>query len=308
MKYACVLLMSLFAVTAQAQLIVPKGTKATLKVTYQYKSEGKSDASIKDQKAHWRAIRVVEITANYVAEAPQAFAALHQEDKKNKQDMAALQNKAEASLKTMQPTMNDMMKIVEKCNEDEDCISREIAAYGNQMDPATIKTGRQQVDDMTKMATAGRFQLWTSTSEQGTWRIDEEINRQVYEMTCTETRACKSVETRKGSGTTAPPAGTKAAGGASMLEVDSYNKDMMVVLPVPLSKATYTRTLVTNIPDETGGTSELVMPPWMLKAQKPNPVAIPGDLKTVSGTQTYKVDGQQDAGGTITVNWTFTRL
>ena len=58
-----------------------------------------------------------------------------------------------------------------------------------------------------------------------------------------------------------------------------------------------------------GGSAQNMEPAWaMLKAQKPNPVAIPGDLKTVSGTQTYKVDGQQDAGGTITVNWTFTRL
>jgi hypothetical protein len=300
--------MALFAVSAQAQLIVPKGTQGTLKVTYQFKSDGKYEASAKDQKANWRALRVVEITGQYVAEAAQPFSALRKDDPGNKQDIAALQTKVETAQKTLQPTMNDMLKIAEKCDDDEACITREMQAYGNQMDPATLQAGREQVGAVAQAATGTRFQMWRMTSQAGTYRIDEEITKQVYEMTCNDVRVCKSVETRKGAGNIAPPAGGKSAGGASFLEVDSSGKNMLAMLPVPLSTLTYTSTVTTTIPDETSGTSQQVSPPWMMKGSKPDPVAIAGDLKTVSGSQTYKIDGHQDAGGTLTVNWTFTRL
>jgi hypothetical protein len=307
MKYVHALLIALLASSAQAQLIVPKGTQATLKVTYQFKSDGNVEASSKDRKARWRATRVVEITANYVAEAPQAFSALRQEEPQNRQNMASLQTKVETAQKTLQPTMNDMLKIAEKCNEDEDCITRELTAYGNQMDPGTIQKGKQQVDEVMQAATATRYQMWKLVSQRGTYRIDEEITKQVYEMTCTETRVCRSVETRKGAGDIAPPAGGKRGDGVSFLEVDSVNKDILGVLPVPLSQMTYTRTVNTTIPDETGGVTQETSPPWMLKANKPDAVRIPGALTTVSGSQTYKVDGAEDQGGTLTVNWTFTR-
>jgi hypothetical protein len=307
MKHAIALLMMVFAASAHAQLIVPKGTKGTLKVNYQYKSDGKVVTSSKDRKSAWRALRVVDITAQYVAEAPQPFSALRKDDPKNKQDIARLQNKVESAHKTMQPTMNDMMKIVEKCNENEDCISREIAAYGNQMDLDTIKTGKAQVAEATQVATAARFQMWTLTSQQGTYSIDEQLTRQVYEMTCTDTQVCKRTETRQGAGSIASPAGTKPGAGVSFLEVDAINKDIMAMLPVPLTQMKYKQVVTTSIPDETGGTTEAVSTPWMLDASKPNAVAIPGELKTVSGTQTYAVKGEEDAGGTITVKWTFTR-
>jgi hypothetical protein len=307
MKYACALLLILFAASVQAQLIVPKGSKASLKVTYQFKSDGKVEASSKDRKANWRALRVVEITGQYVAEAPQPFSALRQDDTRNKQNMAALQTKVEAAHKTLQPTMNDMMKIVEKCNDDEACITREVQAYGNQMDPATINTGKEQVGAVTQMATAQRYQMWKQVSQTGTYRIDEEVTKQVYEMTCDDVRVCKSVEIRKGAGDIAPPAG-KPSGGASFLEVDSANKDLLALLPLPLTPMTYTSTINTTIPDEKSGTSKQVSPPWMMKGSKPNPAAIAGDFKLVSGTQTYKVEGAEDQGGTLTVSWTFTRL
>jgi len=308
MKYALLLSMTLFAASAQAQLIVPKGTKATLKVTYQFKSEGKSSASIKDRKSQWRALRVVEMTANYVAETPQPFSALRKDDARNKQNIAGLQSQVESAHKTMQPTMNDMMKIVEKCNEDEDCIGREIAAYGNQMDLATVNKGKEQVGAAMQMATAERYQMWTQTSQQGTYRIDEDVTWQVYEMTCTDTQICKHTETRKGGGPVAPPAGAKSTAGPSFLEVDGTNKEMLGVLPVPLTPLKFTRTVVTTVPDETGSVTEETSKAWMLEAHQPDAVAIPGGLKTVSGTQSYKVAGNEAEGGVVTVNWTFTRL
>jgi hypothetical protein len=175
------------------------------------------------------------------------------------------------------------------------------------MSPDTIKTGREQVGAVAQAATATRFQMWRQTSQTGTYRIDEEVVKQVYEMTCDDVRVCRSVEVRKGAGDIAAPAG-KPSGGASFLEVDSTHKDLLAMLPVPLTPLTYTSTITTTIPDEKSGSSKQVSPPWMTKGSKPDPVAIRGDLETVSGTQTYKVDGMEDAGGTLTVSWTFTRL
>jgi hypothetical protein len=255
MKYAFAVWVALSAATAQAQLIVPKGTKATLQVTYQFKSSGKLTTPAKDQRSDWNVLREVSITAQYEADVPQPFGGLHQDDPRQKQDIAAMQGRA---------------------------------AIG-------------------KMATTNRFQTWKQTSQTGTYRIDELINRQVFEMTCTETRVCKRTEVRLGAGSLTPPAGSKSTG-ASLLEVDSAKKDMMVMLPLPLGPLGYTQTVNTTIPeDEGGGTSKQTSSPWMLKAYQPAPAAIPGDFKKVSGSQSYKIDGDQAAGGTLTVNWAFTR-
>jgi hypothetical protein len=46
---------------------------------------------------------------------------------------------------------------------------------------------------------------------------------------------------------------------------------------------------------------------WMMKAQQIT-VAIPADLRTVTGSKSYPIEGQNQEKGTLTVNWTFTRL
>ena len=155
-----------------------------------------------------------------------------------------------------------------------------------------MRSARDDVASAGKMATAARFQMWKQTSQVGTYRIDEVRNRQVFEMTCTTVKTCKRNETRAGAGSIAPPSGNKSAPGASMIEVDSDGKDLAVMLPLPLALLGYTQTVITSIPeDDSGGTSKQVSSPWMLPATKAMTVAIPGDLKTVSGSKSFKIDG-----------------
>jgi hypothetical protein len=291
-----------------ADLIVPKGTKATLQVNYQFKSSGKHAAAGKERRADWNVLREVSITAHYEANPPQPFGAMHKDDAKQKKDIATMQASVESMQTKMQPTMQDMMKIAEKCEEDEACISREIENYGKQMDPSIVKAGKEDAAAITKMATNTRFQMWRQTSQTGTYSVDERINEQIFEMTCTETQVCKRSKTRTGSGKILPPPELKAVAGTSMLEVDSLNKDMFVTLPMPLAPLPYTQTKTTTVPwDEGAGTTKEVSSGWMAKASEQGLVAIPGELKTLSGTQTYKVEGHEEMGGTLTVKWTFTR-
>ena len=309
MKHLLVFALGVVASSAAyAELIVPQGTKARLQVTYQFKSVGKFVSPAKDVRSDWNALRVVEISADYVAGPPQAFGGLHQDDSKQKQDLDALQGSIQNLHTTLAPTMQDMMKIAERCDEDEECITREISNYGKQMDKSTVQAGKQEGATVSKLATAPRFQSWQLTSQTGTYRIDEVVNTQVFEMTCTETKVCKRTETRKGGGSIMPGGTGKPPTGSSMLEVDSFNKDMMAMLPLPLAQLAYTETVTTTMIDDEGGTRQQVSPPWMMKLQQAPPVRIGGDLKTVSGSQSIEVAGEKADGGTLTVNWTFTRL
>jgi hypothetical protein len=93
-----------------------------------------------------------------------------------------------------------------------------------------------------------------------------------------------------------------------MLEVDSSGRDMVVVLPVPIMPVGYTRTLVTNIPDdEKGGVTKGLAPNWLAPAAKQFIVKIPGDLNAAAGTQTFKSTGDEGESGTIVAKWKFTR-
>ena len=141
---------------------------------------------------------------------------------------------------------NDVMAMAAKCGismdgpnvsaaeekAQEACMEKATAEYGNnmQMTPE-IKSAGADIAAVKKMATATRFQLWQSTSQSGTYSIDESISKQVFEATCTETQVCKRVVTTKGSGAIPPPPGGKSIAGASMLEVDSTGRDMVFNSP-----------------------------------------------------------------------------
>jgi hypothetical protein len=315
-------MMSLLAIAAHAEVIAPKGQKATLRVEYVYTSAGKYVTSSKDQKRDWNAKRTVTLTANYLAEAAQAMGALHKDDPKQQQQMAAMQSRVATTAKKMEPTMADMMAINEKCEREaalpndrqdeakfEACIGQAIMTYKmTDQQQAAANEARQVANGISAQMSAQRFQLWKLVSQDGQYAIDETYNRQVYEMTCTDVKVCKSSETRKGGGRIPSPAG-KPGVGVSLLEVDAEKKDIVMMLPMPLAPLTFTRTLTTSIPDEKNATSNSdVMPiQWMMKAQQIT-VSIPADLRTVTGSKSYPIEGENEEKGALTVNWTFTRL
>jgi len=268
-----ILLSMLVAVSgaAHAELIVAKGAKATLQVEYVYSTTGSYSSPSKDQTRDWKVQRTVNLTAQMVADAPQPVGVMSQG--------GAAQS----------PMMADMQKIAAKCGNDQNCLMNEMN---------TVASAMQQ--------SASQYQLWRSVSQSGTYSIDELHHHQVFEMTCNKTdKLCRREETRKGSGPVPAPAGGQSTAGASMLEVNSAKKELVVSLPVPLAPLNYTQTVVTTVPGEKGGVTQTVAKPWMLRASKPMTVTIPTDLKSVSGTQSFKLDGTYDEGGTVTVKWRF---
>jgi hypothetical protein len=319
MKIATTLLLAMFAAAAHAQLLVPKGAKAVLTVDYAFASSGKHITGKKEAIDDWSVKRNVTVTTQYAADPPQAVAVLHQDDPKQKVEMAAVQAKAASATKKLEPMQNDMMALAAKCGitmdgadvsaaeekAQEACMEKAAAAYGNNMEMTPeIKSAGADIAAVNKTMSGTRFQLWRSMSQSGTYSIDETISKQVFEMTCTETKVCKRVVTNKGGGAIPTPGG-KSFPGASMIEVDSTGRDMVFQLPLPPVPLPITQTVTTTIIDDDakGGPSYATLWPT---TNKPITVAIPKDLRSMSGTQTITVPGNQAEGGTLTVNWKFT--
>jgi len=233
-----------------------------------------------------------------------------------------MQANAASAHKKLEPVQNDMMALAAKCGitmdgaevsaaeekAQEACMEKAAANYGNNMEMTPqIKSAGADIAAVQKTVSGTRFQLWRSTSQSGTYSIDETISKQVFEMTCTETKVCKRVVTNKGAGAIPAVPGGKSVAGASMLEVDSTGRDIVLNLPMPLVPLPVTRTVTTTMIDDDakGGPTFVSLGS---SANKPITVAIPGDLKTLSGTKTITIPGNQAEGGTLTVTWQFTRL
>jgi hypothetical protein len=313
MKIAMALLLVACAASAHAELLAPKGAKGQLKVEYVFVSSGGSTAAAKDVITQWRVRRVIELTAQYAADAPGPVGTLHASD------TSEVQSRAKSAAKKLEPMVTDVYAVAAKCgvslaNGDdvspaqEACIEKGVAEYGNNMEMTPeIESARADIGAINQAMKSARYQLWQNTSQTGTYLVDEEHHRQVFEMTCTAAKACKRSDVRKGGGPIPAPPGNKSGAGFSMLEVDTVSKDMVIVLPVPLASLTYTQTVTTNIPDERGSSKQQVAPVLLGGDVQRITVSIPGGMAS-SGTKTIPVKGNGAEGGTLTVNWQFTRL
>lgn len=304
MRYLLPLLLLSLAVPAEAQLLAPKGTKATLQVEYLYTAAGTSGSHSASAIDQWNVRRVVSITAQYVAEEPMAIAVLHKADAAQQAAVEKQQAQVQAFARKMEPTVADMMKIAERCGEDEACISKAISDYGNQMNVKDVQARKAEGQ---ALATPGapRYQLWKLTAQNGTYEVDETASRQVFETTCTRTQVCKRTVTTRGKGPIPAPAGPVQ--GASLLEIDSARKDIEAKMPVPLRPLQVESRVQTNIPDD-DYQAEQALPVRLLKGAESLTLMIPGDALQASGTQTVKGTGEGAESGTLTVKWTFKRL
>lgn len=314
MKIATALLLVAFAASAHAELLAPKGAKGQLKVEYVFVSSGGFTAQAKDVITKWRVRRVIDITAQYMADAPAPVGTLHTSDTSD------VQSRTHSAAKKLQPMVMDMYAVAAKCgvsltNGDdiskaqEACIEKGVADYGNNMEMTPdIKSAGADIKAVSQAMKSTRYQLWQITSQSGTYTVDEEHHRQVFEMTCTAAKTCKRSDIRKGGGPIPAPPGSQSGAGFSLLEVDTVNNDMVIVLPTPLVPLKYTQTVTTNIPDETGSTQQSVMPLLLGGDMQRITVSIPSGVANLSGTQAIPVKGEGAEGGTLTVNWKFTRF
>jgi hypothetical protein len=178
---------------AHAELLAPKGAKAQLKVEYVFASSGKVITGSKERIDIWNVRRVVNVMAQYTADAPQAVAVLHADDAKQKTEMAGVQARVMSANKKLEPMQNDVMAMMAKCGitmdgpsvsaaeekAQEACMEKSVTEYGNnvQMTP-DIKSAGQDIAAVQKTMSGTRFQLWQSTSLSGTYSIDESISKQ----------------------------------------------------------------------------------------------------------------------------------
>jgi hypothetical protein len=285
---------------AHADLLVAKGAKATVNVEYSYSAVGsKKD---KYDPREWNVVRRMQLTAQFVAGKPQERGQLRAVDASQIAEMQSKNETAATAHKKMEPMMNDMMKIVEKCGDNEACIEKAISTYGNnmQMTPE-IKSAGRDIEALGK-SSGPRYQLWKAVSQKGTYFVDESYSGQTADPACMEKpkQRCSRTETRKGGGDIQTPQGRINASGA-MFEVDAQKKDIVMTLPMPMMPLSYNRVVKSDFPDEASGSSQGYM--QMKFDSKPLTITIPSDLKNLSGAETMKVDGVEGEGGTLTMKW-----
>lgn len=135
--------------SGHAQDFAAKGTKATLTVTYEYSAIGKN--ADKSEPSEWRVSRTLTMVVPMSAEAEQALSSTRELDSSQRASLDKKQAQVASVHKKMEPTMNDMMKIADRCGEDEACIEKAIVEYGNRMDPSLVKSTKGDVDAAMKL-------------------------------------------------------------------------------------------------------------------------------------------------------------
>ena len=298
------LLVSIFAFavadTALAQLL-PPGSRGTLTVDYRYQSSGTEADPDGNDRRDWRVTRQVSITAQMVAEPHSAVEALLPGTAAEKADLEDRRQRAASGLRKVTPMMGDIQRLLQKCGEDEACMQRESMALANTMDKDTMRSAGEDA------AAAGgplnnHYQLWRVGTYGGRYTADELYNAALADPDCLSAprSQCVSQTVRKGSG----PLPTVDTPLAVMMEVDGPGKRLQISLPVAHGNLPVTRTVTGKVPDgKTGTFPDQMSFPWT--RLKPVVVTIPGGLDSANGTQTVKVEGERDEGGTLTVTWRF---
>jgi hypothetical protein len=288
--------------TSHAALLVNKGAKATLTVQYDYSAVGRK--ADKYEPKEWRVQRTIKLVVPMMADTPQPASSLRPMDKAYAAEMDKKRGQVQEMHRTMAPAMEEMMNIAERCDENEACIEKAIQEYSTTMDRSTIEKGKAQATAASAMS-GPRYQVWLPVAQKGTYSVDEAYRAQTSDPLCSgkPKQRCTREETRKGGGDIPPLAGAKNQS-AAMLEIDSAGQEIMIKLPVPLGALAYTRQVNSDFPDEKSGTFPGTLPP-MAGQQKTLNVPLTGDLRAASGTQSFKVDGAEGEGGTLTVTWQF---
>jgi len=314
---------------AQAADFAPPGAKAILSVDYLYASTGRKSSQGMYDPYEWRVKRNLSLEAQLAAKAPSAMPTVQMIDDAQMAQLQGKQAKAQSMATQMAPMQMDIQKIMARCGDNEDCISREVQKMGAAMaqDPKQMAAMNAVKKDAQSFASPGamRYQAWRPTSQKGTYMIDELVQISVTDPICTSKprHRCTREETRKGSGEVPVPADARskgnvgAVGGISAVELDAQKGLLAIVLPVPLAMLGYTETITSDEPD---GTYETPIPRGARKREafyrvsasgggymheKPFTVALKGGWRDQAGEQVVKLKGDFGNGGTLTIRWRF---
>lgn len=322
------LIVALAAMTTAAHAtepFAPAGSKATLSVDYVYESAGKKSSEGMYDPYEWRVKRSVSLVVDLTAKATTAMPTVQAIDAAQTAELKSMSDKAQAVATQMEPMMADAEKIMAKCGDDEDCITREAMKMGAalqgtpQMDAAM--KAKKDAEQLAKPG-APRYQAWRPTLQKGSYSIDETAHISVPDPICTgrPRNRCTRDEVRKGSGEIPMPPDTKknrgAAAGISAVEVDAGKNTITVSLPVPLVPLPYTETITTDEPEGTHDTPTPKGPQkkshWFrvnadgdAMHDKPLTVALKGGWRSQAGEQVVALKGEFGDAGTLTVRWRF---
>lgn len=311
MKYAVSLLLASFALSAHAEMVYPKGARATITVEYSYQSAGDKPESPSDPIAvTWRAKRAVTVTGTLEAQPAIGVPTLHKQEAQQTAEIAGMQKRAATVMVQTAPMMDAAMAAYEKCGDNEACLELEVGKMSEAVEKSDVKGARKNIDAITA-ATANmngpRYQRWATVSQAPSpYTFDEEKNVLSRDPGCVRNpkETCTTRETLKGAGTVA---GSNSES-LSMFEVDSKNGDIALVLPVPLGALSGTFTRTTNDPEQASEQkkTQIAFPSLGGEASgsftDPIIVAIK-DLRAAAGTLTFPTAGEFGEKGTLTVKW-----
>lgn len=283
---------------ASAQQFVAPGTRGTLTVEYVYVAAG-SKPDKYDPKS-WNVTRRITTTTQLVAEKPTAISALRPMEKGQSERLEARQQSANKASQAMMPMAGDMMKIAEKCGEDEACIEREVTAYASGVNVKDFDGARKDIAAASAQD-APRYQNWKMVSESATWELEETYDSKNADPICASqpNRQCTRKETRIGGGAL-PPAPPKG----QMLDFDSEKKDVYVAIsPQPVTPMMYTETINTDHPSHKSGSQKKAFAGFG-KQLRPlhGPLSAQG---ASSGKYEVKGAGVEGESGVLTVSWRF---
>jgi hypothetical protein len=303
----------------------PAGAKATLSVEYVYESAGKKSSEGMYDPYEWRVKRSASLVADLAAQTATAMPTMQALDTSQTAELKGKEATAKSAQKKMEPLMADVQKIIEKCGEDEACITRETQKMGEALrgtkELDTAMSAKKDVQDLGKQG-APRYQAWRPTMQKGTYVIDETVHMSVTDPICTgkPRHRCTRDEVRKGSGEIPLlPGGKKnpgAVAGVSAVEVDTAKNTITVTLPVPLFPLPYTETITTDEPEGTHDTPTPKGPQQKLLRfrvdtagnvthDKPFTVALKGGWRSQAGEQVVALKGEFGDAGKLTVRWRF---
>jgi len=311
--------------TVQAGNFAPAGTKATLSVEYIYESSGSESSEGMYDPYQWQVKRSAKLEAKLAAQAPTALPTMQPMDETQK---AGLENKVERAqqLSTdMAPMMANAEAIMEKCGDDEACITAEAMKMGAGMSGTPeMETAMQAGKKAQALAKPDepRYQAWRSTAQSGIYSIDETVHISVTDPICMSLPGarCTRDEVRAGSGAIPVPDSAKGNPGATVgysgVEVDGEKGMIAVNLPVPLFPLPYTETITTDEPEGTHDAPTPVGPQQQQMSFRVNAkggatndqpliTVMNGDWHSQAGEQVIILKGQLREAGKLTIRWRF---
>ncbi len=170
----------------------------------------------------------------------------------------------------------------------------------------TVPSLEKAIQDYSKTMdmAAPRYQLWQPVTQKGTYVIDETYRAQTSDPLCMS-KPKQQFHVRKRARVAARfplRRAPRTPGGHARGRQRKERRTHQAANP-----AERTHLLDTDhfrFPDEKSGTSTGILPP-MFGQQKSITAVIPGNLRSASGTQCFKVDGAGGEGGTLIVKWQF---